>query len=628
MATPPQKNCYLGIKGKKYGPLSETEIIKLFDMKKINGDTKFARPGAKEWVSLSQAGVIPPEKLDDGLPPLLPDDGTAEDERAMAEMERIAAETEREGPRTKAESKKEKAKMEAEEAEKDEIDEISRLPLWQKIAGAAGSLGLVAAGIAIFLHYAGPGAEVSFSDGNPLGNDTALVSGNSQEAASGDIADIILVSSPELDGRSFRFVAENTSDTAFANAVSATSLPHFSFVMDVFDGSGVFLGEAAQLSLGDLLPGRRANVSIAVPRGDIARGELFLRETGMSGLEARTTDHRSDRWAVDFTGGQPVFANAQSAGGRTAEAPEESAAAATGGDWLDIGRVRIPPGWGHSFSFDASPLIVEAFGDGLSLEVSEIPFGSIDQLAEGRVSMSDFLFDDGHTGFVIEYPEAVMWVHERSWTSAMFRHGGDRELYLQNGGLLGAIAASLTDYLPGAPGGAFQLSGADLFDALIGEWVVESRGGGDIFLARGADVVFYPDGTGGDFFDDRARELLVGFMWLVLEERLEVFFGTQTISFDAIRQNGDEMRLFNLETSSEFVLRRTGGIGPRFLVAQAAALRGEAQGRADALLFAEAGAVLNGTGNSQPDGLGGLWHEVLVDGALLFVHSSNVSAMP
>jgi hypothetical protein len=71
-----EKICYLVINGKKYGPLSEQDIQKLYAAKKINGDVKFAKIGAKEWIPLSQSGIIDnalPVKADD-LPPLPPGD--------------------------------------------------------------------------------------------------------------------------------------------------------------------------------------------------------------------------------------------------------------------------------------------------------------------------------------------------------------------------------------------------------------------------------------------------------------------------------------------------------------------------------------------------------------------------
>ena len=66
-----EKNCYLGINGKKYGPLSEADIHKLYAAKKINGDTKFARKGATEWIALSQSGIVTSSVAqNDDLPPL------------------------------------------------------------------------------------------------------------------------------------------------------------------------------------------------------------------------------------------------------------------------------------------------------------------------------------------------------------------------------------------------------------------------------------------------------------------------------------------------------------------------------------------------------------------------------
>ena len=67
-----EKNCYIVIDGKKLGPASEADIQKLYDHKKITGDTKFARAGDTEWITVSAAGILtPPLPVeDDGLPPL------------------------------------------------------------------------------------------------------------------------------------------------------------------------------------------------------------------------------------------------------------------------------------------------------------------------------------------------------------------------------------------------------------------------------------------------------------------------------------------------------------------------------------------------------------------------------
>lgn len=66
-----EKNCYLGINGQKYGPVSRADIHKLYDSGKITGSTKFIRVGMKDWITLSESGII----MDDGLPPLPSDDG-------------------------------------------------------------------------------------------------------------------------------------------------------------------------------------------------------------------------------------------------------------------------------------------------------------------------------------------------------------------------------------------------------------------------------------------------------------------------------------------------------------------------------------------------------------------------
>jgi len=74
-----EKNCYLGINGKKVGPVSEADIQKLYDHNKITGDTKFARAGDKEWITVSETGIFTPPLAheDNDLPPLPTEDEPA-----------------------------------------------------------------------------------------------------------------------------------------------------------------------------------------------------------------------------------------------------------------------------------------------------------------------------------------------------------------------------------------------------------------------------------------------------------------------------------------------------------------------------------------------------------------------
>lgn len=73
-----EKNCYLGINGKKYGPVSEEDIRTLHTQGKVTGDTPFIRKGMTDWVSLSSAGIITAMASADDLPPLPEADGGQE----------------------------------------------------------------------------------------------------------------------------------------------------------------------------------------------------------------------------------------------------------------------------------------------------------------------------------------------------------------------------------------------------------------------------------------------------------------------------------------------------------------------------------------------------------------------
>ena len=441
-----EKNCYIGVKGKKYGPLSEADILKLFTMKKINGSVKFARPGAKEWIPLSQAGIIPPEMLidGDGLPPLPPDEDANEIAEAEVEIERKIEEAH--------------AEIDAEaEREMAEIEKMYRVPMWKKIASALGTLGIIAAGIAFYVHYT-----------SSLGVELPFVGGTSPVAASEDIADVFRITNLSFDslGIGFSLFVENTS-VATINAYGASNdFPLFQFNLTLFDEADGIIGSMIGMPPpSNFLPGQTIRISLASPTvfafGNAVRGELFLREHFMTLTGGATRDHRSDTWVIDLTGSQPVFANAVvNDNAETVEQPpthaDEDLAHVTdeledtvivrGDDWLDLGVVHIPPTWDFDFSVDDSPLIVELFSENLLMDVWEIPFGSLDQMIEGRLSMADFNFDDGHIGFVIEYPENTVWVHEESWTAISIWHEGDMSLYQQNKDLLSAIARTLTHF--------------------------------------------------------------------------------------------------------------------------------------------------------------------------------------
>ena len=72
-----EKKYYLGVKGKKLGPVSEHDIQRLYNEKKITGDVLFARTGDKGWIPLSQSGIITIEPVDN-LPPLPTENKTVE----------------------------------------------------------------------------------------------------------------------------------------------------------------------------------------------------------------------------------------------------------------------------------------------------------------------------------------------------------------------------------------------------------------------------------------------------------------------------------------------------------------------------------------------------------------------
>ena len=175
------------------------------------------------------------------------------------------------------------------------------------------------------------------------------------------------------------------------------------------------------------------------------------------------------------------------------------------------------------------------------------------------------MFDDGHLGYMMTFDNRIVWAHNLdSFRAGSQAHlwldlGGDASIFIDNEDLILAIARSLTT------AGAVQenVQNVPMFDAIVGEWVIESRGGSEINLALGATVVFLSDDVGWgsfagfDVFDDRGRELIENFDWIYDSGWMDIFFHHGLIfRFDDLRLVGDTLHMFHENTNSTFVLRR------------------------------------------------------------------------
>lgn len=94
------KNCWLGINGKKFGPMTEQDIRNLYSEKKITKNILFFRTGMKQWVPLSKSDVIAPlandeipPSFEDGVLPPLPKEtaiSMMDDERILKNIDKFS----------------------------------------------------------------------------------------------------------------------------------------------------------------------------------------------------------------------------------------------------------------------------------------------------------------------------------------------------------------------------------------------------------------------------------------------------------------------------------------------------------------------------------------------------------
>jgi len=118
-------------------------------------------------------------------------------------------------------------------------------------------------------------------------------------------------------------------------------------------------------------------------------------------------------------------------------------------DWVDIGGLKIPPTWTSSPSDNGGPPgDLDIRGEGVSGPIHMFFgygfAGSIEMLIEESMSSKAFIFDDKHSGYMVEFSDSIIWVRE-SYTSVTLYHFGNRSVLTDNEDLILSIVRTLVD---------------------------------------------------------------------------------------------------------------------------------------------------------------------------------------
>jgi len=123
-------------------------------------------------------------------------------------------------------------------------------------------------------------------------------------------------------------------------------------------------------------------------------------------------------------------------------------------NWIDLGIISIP----SAFTYDKDGLhndiaiitncafasIRDVWG-ATQMWAGYLMVESIESMVESSVAAEAFYFDDGHTGYMLEFEYDIWWVRG-DWMAMSFRHGGYRAFFEIHEDLILEIARTLTTW--------------------------------------------------------------------------------------------------------------------------------------------------------------------------------------
>jgi len=127
-------------------------------------------------------------------------------------------------------------------------------------------------------------------------------------------------------------------------------------------------------------------------------------------------------------------------------------------DWLDLEIISIPPTFTYDKSGTHNDIVIitgcpfvpnEDVWGGTQMWAGYLKVESIESMVESSLMAKDFIFDDGHIGYMLDFAYDIWWVRN-DWMAMSFRYGGYRDFFEIHEGLILTIARTLTSRYPGS----------------------------------------------------------------------------------------------------------------------------------------------------------------------------------
>jgi len=116
------------------------------------------------------------------------------------------------------------------------------------------------------------------------------------------------------------------------------------------------------------------------------------------------------------------------------------------GDWVNLGVISIPDTWFYAESHFEEIVfqISNDIDDTIAMAVWIPAVEAFHMITESNIGISDFQFNDGYTGLMIEFYGQIIWAREDMWMGVGLLHLGDRSVFTDNEDVILAIVRSLT----------------------------------------------------------------------------------------------------------------------------------------------------------------------------------------
>jgi len=214
--------------------------------------------------------------------------------------------------------------------------------------------------------------------------------------------------------------------------------------------------------------------------------------------------------------------------------PQAETAPASGGNgsgtqdgWITLDTenvfISIPPTWKYdegnwgsiNITGDATPdSIIMGITEVMNLSDITEATGRFTQIVDEADSSQEFVFNDGHIGYMLEYPTYIRWVRDDTWMGVHFNHGGAKSHFTNNEDIITAVARTMTTLSYSAPSGSDSTGANDtvvngnLDSRLVGKWQYGTYPRME-FLADGSGIKTIWAGDSGFTWSTEGSSLII-----------------------------------------------------------------------------------------------------------------------